>query len=76
MDELYSVRMRAAQGGPHENGGHHISGAERIVTLNQVGSIAQSLAERALHHSKGTADFINITVDLIPSVTSPYIECL
>ena len=38
MDELYSVRMRAAQGGPHENGGHHISGAERIVTLNQVGS--------------------------------------
>lgn len=24
MDELYSVRMRAAQGGPHENGGHHI----------------------------------------------------
>lgn len=37
MDELYSVRMRAAQGGPHENGGHHISGAERIVTLNQVG---------------------------------------
>ena len=76
MDELYSVRMRAAQGGPHENGGHHISGAERIVTLNQVGSIAQSLAERALHHSKGTADFINITVDLIPAETITYIECL
>lgn len=76
MDELYSVRMRAAQGGPHENGGHHISGAERIVTLNQVGAIAQSLAERALHHSKGTADFINITVDLIPSETITYIECL
>ncbi len=56
--------------------GHHISGAERIVTLNQVGSIAQSLAERALHHSKGTADFINITVDLIPAETITYIECL
>ena len=76
MDELYSVRMRAAQGGPHENGGHHISGAERMVTLNQVGFIAQSLAERALHHSKGTADFINITVDLIPSETITYIDCL
>ena len=25
MAELYSVRMRAAQGGPHEKGGHHIS---------------------------------------------------
>ena len=24
MAELYSVRMRAAQGGPHEKGGHHI----------------------------------------------------
>ena len=53
MSELYSVRMRAAQGGPHENGGHHISGAERIVKLEDVGTIAQSLAERALHHSKG-----------------------
>ena len=76
MAELYSVRMRAAQGGPHKNGGHHISGAERIVKLEEVGSIAQALAERALHHSKGTADFINITVDLIPSNEITYIDCL
>ena len=54
MAELYSVRMRAAQGGPHEKGGHHISGAERIVKLEEVGAIAQSLADRALYHSKGT----------------------
>ena len=76
MSELYSVRMRAAQGGPHENGGHHISGAERIVKLEEVGAIVQSLAERALHHSKGTADFINITVDLIPPEKISYIDCL
>ena len=76
MSELYSVRMRAAQGGPHEKGGHHISGAERIVKLEEVGAIAQSLADRALHHSKGTADFINITVDLIPSKEITYIDCL
>ena len=76
MSELYSVRMRAAQGGPHEKGGHHISGAERIVKLDEVGAIAQSLAERALHHSKGTADFINITVDLIPPEKITYIDCL
>ena len=76
MSELYSVRMRAAQGGPHEKGGHHISGAERIVKLEEVGTIAQSLAERALHHSKGTADFINITVDLIPPEKIRYIDCL
>ena len=76
MSELYSVRMRAAQGGPHEKGGHHISGAERIVKLEEVGAMAQSLADRALHHSKGTADFINITVDLIPSNEITYIDCL
>ena len=76
MSELYSVRMRAAQGGPHEKGGHHISGAERIVKLEEVGVIAQVLADRALHHSKGTADFINITVDLIPSNEITYIDCL
>ena len=76
MAELYSVRMRAAQGGPHEKGGHHISGAERIVKLEEVGAIAQSLANRALHHSKGTADFINITVDLIPANEITYIDCL
>ena len=76
MAELYSVRMRAAQGGPHEKGGHHISGAERIVKLEEVGAIAQLLADRALHHSKGTADFINITVDLIPPEKIRYIDCL
>ena len=76
MSELYSVRMRAAQGGPHEKGGHHISGAERIVKLEEVGTIAQSLADRALNHSKGTADFINITVDLIPPEKITYIDCL
>ena len=76
MAELYSVRMRAAQGGPHEKGGHHISGAERIVKLEEVGAIAQLLADRALHHSKGTADFINITVDVIPSNEITYIDCL
>ena len=76
MAELYSVRMRAAQGGPHEKGGHHISGAERIVKLEEVGAMAQSLADRALHHSKGTADFINITVDVIPANEITYVDCL
>ena len=76
MAALYSIRMRAAQGGPHEKGGHHISGAERIVKLEEVGAIAQSLADRALHHSKGTADFINITVDLIPPEKIRYIDYL
>lgn len=28
---LYSVRMRAAEGGSHEQGGKHISGAEKLI---------------------------------------------
>ena len=31
MNTLYSIRMRSAEGGAHEHGGRHISGAERIV---------------------------------------------
>jgi 6-carboxyhexanoate--coA ligase len=46
------------------------------VKLEEVGAIAQSLADRALYHSKGTADFINITVDVIPSNEITYIDCL
>ena len=46
------------------------------MKLEEVGAIAQSLADRALHHSKGTADFINITVDLIPFNEITYIDCL
>ena len=46
------------------------------MKLEEVGAIAQSLADRALHHSKGTADFINITVDLIPPEKIRYIDCL
>lgn len=76
MKSLYSIRMRAAQGGPHEIGGHHISGAERIVPIDQVGIVAQSLAERALGHSKGLADFINITVELVPVEAIQYVSAL
>ena len=70
------VFRKIAQGGPHEKGGHHISGAERIVKLEEVGAIAQLLADRALYHCKGTADFINITVDVIPANEITYIDCL
>ena len=33
----YSIRMRSAEGGPHEKGGNHISGAERIVDECELG---------------------------------------
>ena len=30
-EAYYSVRMRASENGPHEEGGKHISGGERLV---------------------------------------------
>lgn len=62
---LYSVRMRAAKGGAHENGGEHISGAERLLKEAQVEDIVKSMVHRALTHSRGKADFIRLTIDRI-----------
>lgn len=63
---LFSVRMRAAQGAAHEAGGRHISGAERLVHRDRITRTAQSMLERAFSHSRGQADFINITVEAVP----------
>lgn len=73
---LYSIRMRAAEGGPHEQGGHHISGAERLVTKEKLEQISSELVHRALTHSKGCADFIRITIDAIPDEAIHRIPCL
>jgi len=62
---LYSVRMRSAQGGAHEAGGRHISGAERLVPEQHIERIAGEMVARALSHSRGSADFINITIDKV-----------
>lgn len=60
---LYSIRMRSAQGGAHEHGGHHISGAERLITTQDLTTITENLIQRALTHEKGRADFIRLTIE-------------
>jgi len=73
---LCSVRMRAAQGGSHEKGGKHISGAERLVSKEQLPAITTAMINRALLHSRGEADFINITVEAVPAETIEEVACL
>ena len=51
------VKMRASRGG------EHVSGAERIVSESAVPRTLASLAKRALTHSKGKPDFINLKVE-------------
>lgn len=62
---LYSVRMRSAEGGAHEVGGRHISGAERIVSQERVGETSNAMLQRAFSHTRGQADFINVVVEKI-----------
>lgn len=62
---LYSVRMRSAQGGAHEKGGKHISGAERIVADTALDKNVLAMVHRATSHSRGRADFISIKIEEI-----------
>ncbi|MBL0386148.1 6-carboxyhexanoate--CoA ligase [Tumebacillus sp. ITR2] len=65
--EWFSVRMRAAAGGSHEQGGSHISGGERLVPVDAVESMVQSLVRRAMTHELGRPDFVNVTVEVVPA---------
>lgn len=57
---MFSVKMRASRDGDH------ISGAERIVREASIPQLASAMAARALGHSKGKPDFINIKVEAAP----------
>ena len=59
--QLYSLKMRASQ----QN--EHISGAERILTEEELQSCCAQLLQRALHHSKGKPDFINLKIEALCS---------
>ena len=56
-DRALCVKMRASRGG------EHVSGAERIVRERDVPRVLSALAARALGHSKGRPDFINLKVE-------------
>lgn len=61
-DLLFTVKMRAAESG------RHISGAEKITGLKSVPQTVSVLAERALSHSKGMPDFINLKIEKAGSI--------
>lgn len=60
---LFSVKMRAAQGGAHEKGGRHISGAERILSEPSLEKTVLGMLDRARTHQRGKADFISIRIE-------------
>ncbi|WCK54551.1 6-carboxyhexanoate--CoA ligase [Aneurinibacillus sp. Ricciae_BoGa-3] len=66
-DRMYSIRMRAAEGGPHEQGGLHISGGETLVPKVLLEETTKNMLQKALNHSRGDADFIQVIVEKISS---------
>ncbi|MDD1503771.1 6-carboxyhexanoate--CoA ligase [Lysinibacillus sp. CNPSo 3705] len=64
LKTCYSIRMRAAERSP-ELGEKHISGGERIGSKSQIEPIVKQLLNKASNHSRGDADFIQITVEKI-----------
>lgn len=62
---LYSLRMRAAEGGAHEEGGKHISGGEKIARLQDLQKEALYLIEKAFSHTRGTPDYFQLKVEAI-----------
>lgn len=67
---LYSVKMRSSKEDDH------ISGAESIIQEQDLEEAVSLLLKRALSHSKGKADFINIKVEEIKEEELEFIKPL
>ncbi|RSL30074.1 6-carboxyhexanoate--CoA ligase [Salibacterium salarium] len=65
QSRLYSVRMRASEKESHENGGSHISGGELLSTYSELRMSVDTLLEKALNHSRGKPDFLQIQCEIV-----------
>lgn len=65
--EYYSLKMRASQqvGEGEQKHEQHISGAERIVNRDSVEAVCTAMVRRAMTHSKGDPDFINVKIEKV-----------
>ncbi|WP_405329280.1 6-carboxyhexanoate--CoA ligase [Fibrobacter sp.] len=65
--DYYSLKMRASQHIDEGENAHeqHISGAERIVTRDSVEAVCSAMVRRAMTHSKGDPDFINVKIEKV-----------
>jgi 6-carboxyhexanoate--CoA ligase len=62
---IYSLRMRAARGAAHEQGGVHISGGERLLRADELEQGVLDLLRKAMRHERGTPDFVNLKMERI-----------
>ena len=67
--------MRAAKGGAHERGGHHLSGSERLVHEEEMHRVTCEMLERA-RQSHIHPDFIRMTFERVALADVTRIPCL
>ncbi|MBD5135538.1 MAG: 8-amino-7-oxononanoate synthase [Lachnospiraceae bacterium] len=67
---LYSIKMRASQKNKH------ISGSEKIISYDHIGSYANQLMQRGLNHPKGSPDLLNIKIEKIENNNILYLDAL
>ncbi|MCR4667376.1 MAG: 6-carboxyhexanoate--CoA ligase [Desulfovibrio sp.] len=58
---LFSIKMRASR--MQEGRSEHISGAERFCREPMAARLAETLIRRALNHTKGKADHVNLKLE-------------
>jgi len=65
--DYYSLKMRASQqvGEGEQKHEQHISGAERIVGRDSVEAVCSAMVRRAMTHSKGDPDFVNVKIEKV-----------
>ncbi len=74
MMAIFSIKMRASKNVSGKS--MHISGAEKILSEGELCPNADALIERALHHAKGDADFINVKIERTKPSEIEYVDAL
>jgi len=71
---LFSMKMRASRKEGKTDA--HVSGAEKILSEAELVGNAGALIERALHHAKGDADYIQLKIEKAAPERIAYIDAL
>ncbi|MBR1857980.1 MAG: 8-amino-7-oxononanoate synthase [Selenomonadaceae bacterium] len=71
---MYSLKMRASQS--KSGSSQHISGAERIINENEINLNVEAFISRAMNHSKGQPDFINLKIEAVTQDEIQYVDAL
>lgn len=68
MNNLFSVRMRAAKEKNMSEDTIHISGGEGLCEYEQISELSTELLQKAIRHERGNPDTIHITIEKVKEI--------